>query len=108
MKQVSQKLQSWFDARQRFKLTHAEVQMARELGMNPKKFGNLANERREPWKAPLREFIANCYRKSFGRDAPRDVRSLEEIVATEQGRRARKQEKKQSVAIPGPSSGSPQ
>jgi hypothetical protein len=103
MKQVPHKLQPWFDARQRFKLTHAEVQMARELGMNPRKFGSLANERQEPWKTPLREFIANCYRKSFGRDAPQDVRSLEEVVAGEQDRRARKQEKKQSLAKHGSS-----
>jgi hypothetical protein len=108
MKPIPQKLQPWFDARQRFKLTHAEVQMARELGMNPKKFGSLANERQEPWKVPLREFIANCYRKSFGRDAPQDVRSLEQVVVTEQDRRARKQEKKQSLAKHGSSTVPPQ
>jgi hypothetical protein len=107
MKQIPQKLQPWFEARQRFKLTHAEVQMARELGMNPKKFGSLANERQEPWKAPLREFIANCYRKSFGRDAPQEVRSLEEVVAAEHVRRARKQEKQPSAAMPGSSKVSP-
>ncbi len=99
MKHLPPKLQPWLDARQRYKLTHAEVQMARELGMNPKKFGSLANERQEPWKAPLREFIRNCYRKSFGRDAPQQVVSLEEIVAAEQERRARKREKKQSAVI---------
>jgi hypothetical protein len=99
MKQIPQKLQPWFDARQRFKLTHAEVQMARELGMNPKKFGSLANERQEPWKAPLREFIANCYRKRYGRAAPQDVRSLEDCVAAEQARVVRMQEKKQTQAL---------
>ena len=31
--------------------------MARELGLNPKKFGGLANHRQEPWKLPLPEFI---------------------------------------------------
>jgi hypothetical protein len=103
MKQIPQKLQPWFDARQRFRLTHAEVQMGRELGMNPKKLGSLANERQEPWKTPPREFIAACYRKSFGRDAPQDVRSLEEVVAGEQDRRARRQEKKQSLAKHGSS-----
>jgi hypothetical protein len=108
MKQIPQKLQPWFDARRRFKLTDAEVQMARELGMNPKKFGSLANEHQEPWKAPLREFIANCYRKSFGRDVPQELRSLEEVVAAVHCRRARKQERKRSVAMPSSSTVSPQ
>ncbi len=30
-------LQLWIDARKRHRLSHAQVQMARELGMNPKK-----------------------------------------------------------------------
>lgn len=30
----------WIDARKRFHLSHAHVQMARELGTNPKKLGN--------------------------------------------------------------------
>jgi len=98
MKHVPPKLQPWFDARRRFKLTNAEVQMARELGMNPKKFGSLANERQEPWKAPLKEFIASCYRKSFGRSEPQHVFSLEDVVAKEQARREERREKRQAVA----------
>jgi len=35
-------LRPWIEARQRFRLSHAHVQMARELGLNPKKFGMLA------------------------------------------------------------------
>jgi len=30
--------------------------MARELGMNPKKFGGLANHDQESWKSPLPQF----------------------------------------------------
>ena len=93
------KLQPWFDARQRFKLSHTEVQMARELGLNPKNFGSLANERQEPWKVPLREFIANCYRKRFARDGPLRVVSLEEVLAADQERRERKRVKKHAVRI---------
>ena len=33
-------LQFWIDARKRFHLSHAQVQMARELGLNPKKLGS--------------------------------------------------------------------
>jgi hypothetical protein len=32
-------LQAWIDARKRHRLSHAVVQMARELGMNPKNLG---------------------------------------------------------------------
>jgi hypothetical protein len=48
-------IQAWIDARQRHSLTHAQVQMARELGMNPAKLGKLDNHDQEPWKMPLRE-----------------------------------------------------
>jgi hypothetical protein len=101
MSNILLKLKPWFDARSRFKLTHAEVQMARELGMNPKNFGSLANHQQEPWKVPLQEFIVHCYRKSFRRDAPLDVRSLEDVVASDKARRTRKLEKKQVRAKEG-------
>jgi hypothetical protein len=71
-------LQAWIEARKRHRLSHAQVQMARELGMNPNKLGGIDNHRQEPWKAPLPEFIQHLYRKWFGRDTPLDVRPLEE------------------------------
>jgi hypothetical protein len=40
-KKIPDKLKIWVDARKRFHLSHEQIQMARELGMNPKKFGNL-------------------------------------------------------------------
>ena len=100
MKRVPSKLQPWFDARQRFKLSHAHVQMARELGMNPKKFGSLANDAQEPWKVPLQEFIAQCYCKSFGRSQPENVRTLEQLIEANDLRRQRKQHRKAEKANP--------
>jgi hypothetical protein len=94
MKRIPAKLQPWFEARQRFNLSHAHIQMARELGMNPKKFGSLANERQEPWKLPLREFIAQCYRENFGRSEPALVRSLEQLIEADDLRRKRKHDRK--------------
>ena len=41
-------LQPWIDARRKFRLSHEHVQMARELGMNPKKLGKLDNHDQEP------------------------------------------------------------
>lgn len=98
MKRIPSKLQPWFEARRRFRLSHAHIQMARELGMNPKKFGSLANESQEPWKVPLPEFIAQCYRKSFGRSEPQHVRSLEQLIEADNLRRQRKQERKAQFA----------
>lgn len=71
-------LQAWVDARRRHRLSHAQVQMARELGMNPKKLGKLDNHTQEPWKLPLREFIEHLYEKRFGKSAPDVVQSIEE------------------------------
>jgi len=36
----------------KFNLAHAQIQ-AQEPGMNPKKFGRLANHEQETWKRPL-------------------------------------------------------
>ena len=79
-KQLSPKYQVWVDARKRHKLSHAHIQMARELGMNPKNFGNLDNHKQEPWKAPLPIFIEDLYYKRFGKDRPENERSIEQVV----------------------------
>ena len=87
-------LKPWIDARRRFRLSHAEVQMARELGMNSKKLGKLDSHRQERWKLPLPEYIATLYRKRFGKERPEPLRSIEEIAAARlaknEARRARK------------------
>lgn len=77
-KRLPDQLQVWIDARKRHHLSHAHVQMARELGLNPKKFGKLDNHRQEPWKAPLPIFIEELYWKRFGKERPDEVVSIEE------------------------------
>ena len=76
---IPDKYQVWIDVRKRYRLSDVHIQMARELGMNPKKFGKTANEKQEPWKAPLPAFIEHIYLKRFARDKPVDVRWIEEI-----------------------------
>ncbi len=71
----------WIEARKRFGLSHAQIQMARELGMNPKKLGKLANHKQEPWKAPLPEFIETLYFKRFRKSRPDQIRTIEEMAA---------------------------
>ena len=68
-----QKMKAWEDARKRHRLSHAQVQMARELGMNPAKLGKIDNHKQEPWKLPLPEFIEGLYAKRFGRAARRVI-----------------------------------
>ena len=87
-------LQLWIDARQRFSLSHAHVQMARELGLNPKKLGKLDNHRQEPWKLPLPDFIAKLYLKHYGKERPDTVRSIEEMVATKQAKKLARKSRK--------------
>ena len=62
---IPQKYQHWVEARKKYKLSHCQIQMARELGMNPKKFGSIANYKQEPWKTPLPNFIEDCYGKGL-------------------------------------------
>src|SRR6516162_3459957 len=80
-KQIPASLQPWIDARRRFHLSHEQVQMARELGMNPKKLGKLNNHDQEPWKLPLPEFIGELYYKRFSKRRPDVVRTIEETAA---------------------------
>lgn len=60
---ISTTLKPWIEARKKYRLTHTQVQMARELGMNPKKLGGLANHSQEPWKQPLPVYIEQLYQK---------------------------------------------
>jgi hypothetical protein len=79
-KVIPQKFQVWLEARKRFLLTDAQVQMARELGLNPNKLGKLANEKQEIRQQSLSEYIDEIYFKRFGRNEPEVVRSLEDLI----------------------------
>jgi hypothetical protein len=77
-KALSPKLEPWIDARSRHRLSHAHVQVARELGLNPKRLGAIDNHDQELWKVPLPEFIEHLYLKRFDRDRPEVVTSIEQ------------------------------
>ncbi len=61
--------------------------MARELGLNLKKFGSLANHQQEPWKQPLPQFIEEIYFKRFKKAKPDQVRTIEEIAIAKQNKK---------------------
>src|SRR5271157_1616368 len=92
---TNQQMQEWIDARKRHHLSHAQVRMARELGMNPAKLGKLDNHKQEPWKLPLPQFIEELYFKRFGKTAPDAVMSIEERARLEQKRKEARRAAKQ-------------
>ena len=55
----------WASARTKYHLSSRQIEMAKKLGMNPKKFGGLVPTKSEPWKKPLGQFIEKCYYKKF-------------------------------------------
>jgi hypothetical protein len=94
-KPVPPSLQAWIQARSRHHLSHAHLQMARELGMNPKKLGSIDNHHQEPWKAPLPQFIEDLYLKRFNRERPELVVPVEQRAQElEKKKRERKEKKK--------------
>jgi hypothetical protein len=79
-KKLNDKMQAWAKLGSGTGLSHAGVQMARELGMNSKRLGKLDNHKQEPWKMPLRQFIQDLYFKRFGSERPVIVYTIEEQV----------------------------
>lgn len=100
-KKLAQDFQDWVDARRRHRLSHAHVQMARELGINPKKLGKRDNDDQEPWKAPLPEFIEHLYLKSFGRERPQVVTSIEERARAHNAKTAARKEARRQARAAG-------
>jgi phage terminase small subunit len=74
---IPQKLIPWVEAKRRYRLTDEQVQMARELGLNPTKLGKLANHKQEPWKLPLPQFIEENYQRRFKQLHPKQVVALD-------------------------------
>lgn len=96
---LPQNLVDWITARTRLRLSHAHVQMARELGMHPKKLGSKANHTQEAWKVPLADYIVDLYERRFGRREPENVVSIEDAFRAHTAKRdARKAERRASRA----------
>src|SRR5437899_12970469 len=83
----SQKIQRWIDARKRFHLSHAQVEMARELGMNPVKLGKLDNHEQELRKMSLRAYIEHLYMKRFARPSLVNITSIDVLLSVAQAKK---------------------
>ena len=79
-RKVDTKLQAWIDARKRHQLSHAHVQMARELGLSPSSLGKLDNHHQQAWKQPLPDYIETLYEQRFGRRRPEEVLTIEQMA----------------------------
>ena len=92
---IPNKLKPWIEARKKYRLSHAQIQMARELGLNPKKFGSLGNTKQQQWKLPLPEFIEKIYFKHFKKRAPENIRSIEQMVKDKARKKAESKARKE-------------
>jgi hypothetical protein len=57
---------AWKNAKKVCRLTARQLEMARRLGMNPKKLPGLRPSPQQRWKLPVGAFIEECYWKRFG------------------------------------------
>ena len=94
---IPEKYRIWIEVRRRYHLSDAQVQMARELGLNPRKFGKIANEKQETWKVPLPQFIESIYFKRFHKNQPDVVQSLEDMIKAQQEKNAEKKTRKAEI-----------
>ncbi|WP_287644658.1 hypothetical protein [Bacteroides sp.] len=87
-------LEKWMVAQKRHRLSDKQVQMARELGLNPDKLGKTDNHKQESWKAPLPQFIEHIYFKRFKREEPETVKPLKQILKEMEIKKKLQKEKK--------------
>ncbi|NIR50496.1 hypothetical protein GWO43_13815, partial [candidate division KSB1 bacterium] len=67
---IIKNIEEWEKAKRQYNLTDMHIQMARDLGLNPKKFGSLANHKQQPWKASLPDFIEDLFFERFRKERP--------------------------------------
>jgi hypothetical protein len=70
-KPLPPKLQIWVQARKRHRLSHAQVHMARELGLNPKKLGSLGNHHQQPGRHRYPSSSSTSTAKGSAESAPK-------------------------------------
>jgi len=99
MKETADQLQLWVKVKRQCALTDAHVQMARELGMNPKRLIESEITAQGLTQIPLCQRIEGLYLKRFKKPQPdfvvplrqtlHDVRARERAEARERRRRKR-------------------
>ncbi|UOQ83468.1 hypothetical protein [Gracilibacillus salinarum] len=59
--------EKWKEAKKKCRLNQADIQMAKELGLNPKSLIRNIPGPKELWKAPVKDWISELYGKKFGK-----------------------------------------
>lgn len=91
-------IEKWIVAQKKHRLSDTHVQMARELGLNPDKFGKIDNHKQEVWKAPLPKFIEEIFYKRFKKERPDVVKPLKQILKEQEIKaKAKRRTKKYGV-----------
>jgi hypothetical protein len=108
MKETADQLHLWFKVKREHALTDAQVQMARELGMNPKRLIESESTTQGLTQTPLSRRIEDLYLKRFKKPLPdavvplrqllHDTRAHERAEARERRRRKRQAEKDHAEA----------
>lgn len=96
---LPKKLQEWADVRSRFRLSHAVIQMARELSMRP--LDVLTHEKRrikQGWPR-IDKYVTSRYRNRFGKELT-DAPPLEEQWAEKKRLQAERKAEKREANLP--------
>ncbi|MFT4538174.1 MAG: hypothetical protein ACI841_004900 [Planctomycetota bacterium] len=100
---IPDKLRQWISARERFGLSHADVQMGRELGFNPRKLGEKA-KKQEP-EVTVVELIQKSFVARFKKECPEQAMSIEDRASEIADKRMGKQMERHSQRADPPKSG---
>ncbi|HBJ35752.1 MAG TPA: hypothetical protein DDZ51_13605 [Planctomycetaceae bacterium] len=99
-KRIANKFLPWIDARKKHRLTHMQVQMARELGLNPRRIGGYAGNEKDPDRLSPGEFIEALYFKQFRKAQPDVVQTIEQLAEMHEEKRAERISAKLAQAAP--------
>jgi hypothetical protein len=80
MKETADQLQLWVKVKRQCALTDAHVQMARELGMNPKRLIESESPTQGSTQMPLSRRIEGLYLKRFKKPLPAAVEPLRQLL----------------------------
>ncbi len=53
----------WAEAKNRCRLSMEDMRMAKKMGLNPRSLIKNIPSKSQPWKAPVKEWVRNMYRK---------------------------------------------
>lgn len=60
---MAYKQELWDEAKKKWHLGEEEIRMAKEMGLNPKSLIKNIPNKKERWKAPVKDWIRDMYKK---------------------------------------------